>query len=141
MYKGLIAFLTLNGALVGAFGLLFTPLYWGAIPVPLGIVVSMLTLPWLIRAAGELDPRPLAAGAPLAAWALVVLVLAFAGPGADVLLPATWQSLLLVLGGLGVGLWSLQSVLLDEGAHGSVPASPAARPAPSPHAPKEVPHG
>ena len=114
MYAGLIALLSLTGGVLGAFGLLFTPLYAGAIPVPLGIVVTVLSLPWLIRAAGELDPRPWAAGAPLVTWFVVVLGLGLIGPGGDSMLPPTWQSMLLVVGGIVTGLWSLRAVLYDE---------------------------
>jgi hypothetical protein len=74
----------------------------------------VLLLPWLVLRAGELDPRPGVAGAPLVAWVLAVGVLGFGGPGGDVLLPTTWQSLLLVAGGLGAGLWALRKVLLGE---------------------------
>lgn len=114
MYAGLIALLSLTSGVLGAFGLLFTPLYAGPVPVPLGIVVTVLSLPWLIRAAGELDPRPWTAGTPLITWFVVVMGLGLVGPGGDIMLPPTWQSLLLVVGGLGTGLWSLRAVLLEE---------------------------
>jgi hypothetical protein len=114
VYAAITALLGVTGAVLGAFGLLFTPLYAGAIPVPLGIVVTLLSLPWLVRAAGELDPRPLRAAAPLIGWAIAVFALAFIGPGGDTMLPPTWQSMLFVLVGLGSGLWALRSVLLDE---------------------------
>ncbi|MGI9000054.1 MAG: hypothetical protein ACR2GH_00125 [Pseudonocardia sp.] len=102
-----LGLLVVDGALLGAFGLVFTPLYAGAVPVPMGALLSILILPWLVRRAGEIDERPTRAGAPLAAWVLVVGVLGFAGPGGDVMLPSTWQSLLLLTGGLGAGLWTL----------------------------------
>lgn len=107
----LLTLLTVNGALVGAFGLLFTPLYLGEVPVPVGALLSIVVLPWLVTMAGELDPRPAVAGAPLAAWLIVIGVLGFLGPGGDVLLPSTWQSMLLIVGGLGAGLWGLRGVL------------------------------
>ncbi|MDN5859158.1 MAG: hypothetical protein L0H84_11095 [Pseudonocardia sp.] len=114
MHAGLIALLSLTGGVLGVFALLFTPLYAGSVPVPLGVVVTVLTLPWLVRAAGELDPRPWTAGAPLAAWTVAVLGIGLTGPGGDIMLPPTWQSMLLLLGGLGTGLWSLRSVLYEE---------------------------
>lgn len=106
--------LTVDGALLGAFGLIFTPLYWGAVPAPFGAVLSILILPWLVKRAGEIDSRPSMAGAPLWAWVILVVVLGFIGPGGDVLLPQTWQSLLLVIGSLGAGLLALRGVLLME---------------------------
>lgn len=105
---GLIALLTLDGILVGAVGLAFTPLYLGAVPAPLGVVLSILVLPWLVLRAGAVDRR--FAGVPIFAWFATVGVLGLAGPGGDVLLPGTWQSLLLVVGGVGAGLWALRRV-------------------------------
>jgi hypothetical protein len=125
VYVALTALLSLTGAVLGAFGLLFTPLYAGSIPVPLGIVVTLLTLPWLVRASGELDPRPVAAGGPLIGWVVAVFGLAMFGPGGDVMLPLTWQSLLFVVAGLGSGLWALRGVLLEENGAPYVPPGQA----------------
>jgi hypothetical protein len=109
---GLLGLLVLDGLLLGAIGLVLTPMYAGGLPTPVGAVLSILVLPWLVRRAGELDPRPGVAGAPLFAWLLAVGVLGLGGPGGDVLLPATWQSLLLVFGGLFAGLLALRTVLI-----------------------------
>jgi hypothetical protein len=105
---GLIALLTLDGVLVGAVGLAFTPLYLGAVPAPLGVVLSIAVLPWLVLRAGAVDRR--FAGVPIFAWFATVGVLGLAGPGGDVLLAGTWQSLLLVVGGVGAGLFALRRV-------------------------------
>jgi hypothetical protein len=110
----LLALLVLDGVLLGAFGLVFTPLYTNGVPVPMGAVLSVLVLPWLVRRAGEINPRPGLAGAPLTAWVLAVAVLGLLGPGGDTMLPATWQSLLLLVGGIGAGLWALRDVLERE---------------------------
>jgi hypothetical protein len=109
---GLLGLLVLDGLLLGAIGLVLTPMYAGGLPTPVGAVLSIVVLPWLVLRAGELDPRPGVAGAPLVAWLLPVGVLGLGGPGGDVLLPATWQSLLLVFGGLGAGLLALRRVLI-----------------------------
>ncbi|WP_246266472.1 hypothetical protein [Pseudonocardia xinjiangensis] len=107
----LLGLLVLDGVLVGALGLVFTPLYLGGVPAPLGVLLSVLVLPWLVFRAGEIDVRPSRAGAPLLAWVLTVGVLGLVSPGGDVMLPPTWQSLLLAVGGIGAGLWALRSVL------------------------------
>jgi hypothetical protein len=112
---GLLALLVVDGLLLGAIGLVLTPMYVGAVPTPVGAVASILVLPWLVLRAGELDPRPGLAGAPLLAWLVAVGVLGVGGPGGDVLLPATWQSALLVFGGLFAGLLALRRVLLGQG--------------------------
>lgn len=103
-----IALLTIDGLLVGGLGLAFTPFYVGAVPAPLGVLLTVLVLPWLVLRAGEIDRR--LAGAPVFAWFVTVFVLGLAGPGNDVLLPATWQSGLLVLAGVGAGLGALRRV-------------------------------
>jgi hypothetical protein len=109
---GLLALLVVDGLLLGAVGLVLTPMYLGAVPTPVGAVLSIVALPWLVLRAGELDSRPGVAGAPLFAWLLAVGVLGLGGPGGDVLLPATWQSLLLVFGGLFAGLLALRRLLV-----------------------------
>jgi hypothetical protein len=115
----IVGLLTFDGLLLGAFGLAFTPLFVGPVPAPLGAVLSIIILPWLVRRAGEIDPRPAAAGAPLVAWFLTVIVLGFAGPGGDLLLPTLpatfWTSFVLVFGGLGAGLLALRRVLVQGG--------------------------
>ena len=109
---GLLGLLVVDGLLLGGVGLVLTPMYVGAVPAPVGAVLSILVLPWLVLRAGELDPRPGMAGAPLLAWLVAVGMLGFSGPGGDVLLPATWQSLLLLFGGLFAGLLALRTVLV-----------------------------
>jgi hypothetical protein len=111
---GLFALLVLDAALLGAFGLVFTPLHVGAVPLPMGAVLSALVLPWLVHRAAEVDPRPAVAAAPLVVWLATVGVLGWAGPAGDVLLPATWQSLLLVVAGAGSGLWALRGAVADR---------------------------
>jgi hypothetical protein len=110
----LLVLLVVDGLLLGAFGLMFTPLYTNGIPVPMGIVLSVLVLPWLVRQAGEIDGRPAVAGAPLTAWVVAVGVLGFFGPGGDAILLTNWQSLALAVGGIGAGLWGLRAVLESE---------------------------
>ena len=109
---GLLGLLVVDGLLLGAIGLVLTPMYAGPVPAPVGALLSIAVLPWLVLRVGELDPRPGLAGAPVLAWLLAVGGLGLGGPGGDVLLPATWQSLLLVFGGLFAGLLALRKVLM-----------------------------
>jgi hypothetical protein len=112
--SALLVLLVVDGLLLGAFGLMFTPLYTNGIPVPMGIVLSVLVLPWLVRHAGEIDGRPAVAGAPLTAWVVAVGVLGLLGPGGDAMLAANWQSLVLLVSGIGTGLWALRGVMERE---------------------------
>ena len=80
----MLALLVVDGVLTGAVGLAFTPLYLGAVPAPLGVLLSVLVLPWLVLRAGEIDRR--FAGAPIFAWFVTIAVLGLFGPGGDALL-------------------------------------------------------
>src|SRR4051812_38378639 len=107
MAEGLVvlALLVVDGVLTGAVGLAFTPFYLGAVPAPLGVLLSVLVLPWLVLRAGEVDRR--FAGAPIFAWFVTIAVLGLFGPGGDALLTTTWQSLLLVVRGGVAGAWAV----------------------------------
>lgn len=97
--------LVVLSVLLAAFELMFQMLYIGPVPVPVGTVVVLVSLPWLIHTTvTEISPTPAGAVAPLLLWFLSVLVLGLFGPGGDVLLPATWQSLLLLVAGAAAGI-------------------------------------
>ncbi len=113
-----LALLTLNGALLGAFGVGFTPIFVGGVPVPMGVLFTVLILPWLVLRAGELDGRPGVAALPVVAWFLVVAVLAVVSPGGDVMVPLWWQSGALLVGGAAAGLWALRQVVVEEHRNG-----------------------
>ena len=113
-----LALLTLNGALLGAFGVGFTPIFVGGVPVPMGVLFTVLILPWLVLRAGELDGRPGVAALPVVAWFLVVAVLAVVSPGGDVMVPLWWQSGALLVGGVATGLWALRQVVVEEDRNG-----------------------
>lgn len=110
---GLLALglLQLNALLLAAFGVAFTPMFVGGVPVPMGVLFTALVLPWLVLRTGELDPRPGIAAAPVALWFAGVAALAVAGPGGDVMVPMWWQSGLLLVAGLGSGLWAWRQVV------------------------------
>ena len=113
-----LALLVLDGALLGAFGVGFTPIFVAGVPVPMGVLFTVLVLPWLVLRAGELDRRTGVAALPLVAWFLVVAVLAVVAPGGDVMVPLWWQSGALLLGGVGTGLWALRQVQDEESGSG-----------------------
>lgn len=106
----MIALLVFDGVLVAGFGVVLTPFYIAGVPVPVGALLSGLLVPWLVNLAAVESRQPVVAGAPLWAWLATVAVLGLAGPGGDVLLPATWQSFVLLLSGTATGFWALRRV-------------------------------
>jgi len=70
----------------------------GAIPVPLTVLVAVLTTPLLVVQAGRLV-HPKAAFAPLVAWVVTVVALGLTGPGGDLVLIQDWRALLFLAGG------------------------------------------
>lgn len=87
-------------------------------PFPVAAVLALVTTPLLVRRAGQLAPRPAVAGLPLLGWLAVVVFGLVSGPGGDVLLPATWQTLLLVAAGALPGAIALGGVLGRGGGPG-----------------------
>ncbi|ALE74954.1 hypothetical protein AD006_01305 [Pseudonocardia sp. EC080610-09] len=99
------ALLVVISVLLAAFELMFQMLYIGPVPVPVGTVVVLVSLPWLVHTTvTEISPTTAAAAAPVLLWFASVLVLGMFGPGGDLLLPATWQSLLLLVAGAAAGV-------------------------------------
>lgn len=99
----IVALLVLS-VLLAVLELIFQSLYIGPVPVPLGTLMILLTMPWLVRATVEVLPNVGGAAAPILVWFLTTAVVGALGPGGDVLLPLTWQTLLLLFSGVAVGL-------------------------------------
>lgn len=112
MRPATVAVVVVVSVLLAAFEVMLQPLYVGAVPAPVGTVVAIVTMPWLVRgAAGDSASAPIA-GLPLVAWLLTAGVLGTVAPGGDLLLPATWQSLLLAVAAVGAGLVALRGVAM-----------------------------
>jgi hypothetical protein len=82
--------LRLDGAVLPAFN------DW---PVPVSVILAIVTTPLLVTAASWYATRVLAAVSPLLVWLGTLLVLGLFGPGGDVMLVNDWRSLLLFAGG------------------------------------------
>lgn len=100
----MLALLLVLSVLLAVLELMFQSLYVGPVPVPLGTLGILLSMPWLVRTTAELLPNVGGAAAPVLVWFLVTAVVGAFGPGGDVLLPGTWQTVLLLLTGVVVGL-------------------------------------
>lgn len=96
--------LLMLSVLLSVLELMFQALYLGPVPVPLGTLGILLTMPWLVRTCSELLPSPGGAAAPILVWFLTTAVVGAFGPGGDTLLPLSWQTVLLLLTGVVVGL-------------------------------------
>ena len=75
----------------------------GSAPLPLSVLVAVVTTPVLVAVAVRVAGRRLAA-VPLVCWLLVLMVLGLAGPGGDLLLIGDWRALLLLAGGALPGM-------------------------------------
>jgi hypothetical protein len=107
-----LVLILLCSVLLAAFELVLQPLYAGSVPAPVGTVVAIVTMPWLVRGAGAEFGSAAAAGLPIVAFVLTIGVLGTVAPGGDVMLPATWQSLLLAVVGIGAGLVALRGIAM-----------------------------
>lgn len=100
----MVAALLVLSVLLAVLELMFQSLYIGPVPVPLGTLGILLSMPWLVRMSAGVLPSPGGAAAPILAWFLTTAVVGGFGPGGDTLLPLTWQTVLLLLTGVVVGL-------------------------------------
>jgi hypothetical protein len=112
----LLALLLLDAALLAAAELLYLTTHIGPVPVPLTALVAVVTMPWLVREAADLGDAPIVAVSPLLVWLATIGVLAFAGPGQDVLFPDGWRPLLLLAGGILPAVWALAGTTRSSGA-------------------------
>ncbi len=85
--------------------LMFQFAYVGPVPLPIGTLVIVLTMPWLVRETASALPTSLGAALVPVVWFLVTAVFGAFGPGGDSLLVPAWQTLLLLATGLLVGLF------------------------------------
>jgi hypothetical protein len=92
--------LVFDAAALAMLELLYLPLWVGAVPFPITVLLAAVSTPWLVRSATELGGSRMVAALPLIVWVLVIGVLGVAGPGGDVLLAGNWRSVLLLCGGI-----------------------------------------
>lgn len=115
--RGTLVLLLLDTMLLAMLELFFLPLrVGGTFPLPVTVVLAVVTTPWLVREAGK-QVHPRAAFAPLGIWVLTVVVLGLTGPGGDLVLVQDWRGLLLIAGG------ALPAALALGGALASPPAT------------------
>lgn len=108
--------------LLAVLELLFQSEYIGVVPLPLGTVLIVLTMPWLVRSAVEAWPTTAGAAAVPVLWFVVTAVVGAFGPGGDSLLVPTWQTLLLLATGVIVGLFCFRRAVDGLAASSATPA-------------------
>lgn len=118
--------LVLDAAALAAVELFYLPLRVHAVPFPITILLAVVSTPWLVRSAAELGGPRLVAAVPLGVWILTLGVLAFGGPGGEVLLPADWRSALLLAGGLAPAAVALGRAVGRPASPGPLVAAPVA---------------
>ncbi len=91
--------------LLAVLELMFQSAYIGPVPLPIGTLVIVLTMPWLVRTTVETWPTTGGAAMVPVVWFLTTAVVGALGPGGDTLLVPTWQTLLLLATGVLVGLF------------------------------------
>lgn len=94
--------LVIDGFLSAVLGVLFLPTYIGAVAFPISALVSGLVNVALVLAARTITGPNRRAGWPIVGWAFGFLLCMFGGPGGDIVLPQSWQSLLMLAFGLGL---------------------------------------
>ncbi|NKQ58011.1 hypothetical protein HFP15_34635 [Amycolatopsis sp. K13G38] len=116
--RGLLVVLLVDTVLLATLELFFLPLRLdgkllpklGDVPVPVTVLVAIVTTPLLVGQAGKLA-GPRAAFAPLVVWVLTVVILGLFGPGGDLVLVQDWRALLLLAGGVLPAAVTLGSAL------------------------------
>ena len=98
----ILAVLVVDGFLVAIVAALFLPTYLGAIAFPVSALVAAAANVALIHAARTVRDSVAVAALPLAGFGFGFLVGVTTGPGGDVVLGATWQTLLLLVLGAGI---------------------------------------
>ncbi|MDV7245732.1 MULTISPECIES: hypothetical protein [Rhodococcus] len=112
--RATLALLVFDGLLCAVLAVLFLPLYLGATPFPVSILVAGAVNVALVIAARSATGRVGAAALPLVGWIVGFLLCMLGGPGGDVLLLASVWTLLLFLGALippAAYLWKVGSPL------------------------------
>lgn len=102
----LAAALVFDGFVSALLEVLYLPLYLGATPFPIVVLVAVVVNIALVLGMRVVVARPAAAALPILAWLLGFLICSTAGPGGDVLLTDRWTSpLLLACGVVPVGFY------------------------------------
>lgn len=96
----ILVVLTVDALVTLVLEVLYLPTYLGSVAFPLSALIAGAVNIGLVYVASTVSDRTGLQLLPLIVWTLGFLVCATTGPGGDVLLGSTWQTLLLLLCGL-----------------------------------------
>ncbi|MFC8044250.1 hypothetical protein [Nocardia sp. NPDC057353] len=96
----ILVVLTVDAVITLLLEVLYLPTYLGSVAFPISALVAGAVNTALVYAASTVSDRTVLQLLPLIVWTLGFLVCATTGPGGDMLLGSTWQTLLLLLCGL-----------------------------------------
>lgn len=106
-----LSLLLINSVALAMLELFFLPLRfdglilpdYGGAPVPVSVLVALVTTPWLVSQTARLAVRmggPAGfAGLPLTLWFVTVIGIGLFGPGGDLVLPQDWRAIALLAAG------------------------------------------
>lgn len=80
-------------------------------PIPISILLAVLTTPLLVLNAGRYSDNTFGVGTPLFCWLFCCLFLGVGGPGGDFVLLSDWRSVVFLLAGALSGAAALGKVL------------------------------
>lgn len=99
--RTILGLLVFDGLLSLLLGVLYLPTYLGTVPFPISAFISGAVNVALVFGARTVTDRIGLQSLPLVAWICGFLVCATAGPGGDVLLTQSWETLLFLVVGAG----------------------------------------
>lgn len=102
-----LAVLTVDGFITAILGALFLPAYIGSVPFPISAVCTAVVNIALVYLAARVTDRNILTALPLVGWGLGFLLCMGQGPGGDIILAATWQTLVFLLLGLAPAGYAL----------------------------------
>jgi hypothetical protein len=95
----MLALLAFDGVLSAVAGVLFLPMFIGAVPLPISALISGLLNAGLVWAALQWTANTRLAALPLWAFLATVLLLTFGGPGSDMMFDGLAGAVVMVLFG------------------------------------------
>ena len=112
--SALLALLAFDGFLTVVLAALFLPTYIGSVAFPISALVCGVVNVALVVAAALVTDRNTMTCLPLVGWGFGFFVCLFGGPGGDVILGQSWQTVLLLFLGVVPAGYALYRIELNR---------------------------